>query len=452
MADDADSPGWLSERTGLTLLAAGAGVLAALIVLPYLQYILLGVVLAYVLLPAQRRLERLIGSMMTALTLVVVAVLAILLPTLYVLAIALRQAFDVINAIENDELDAADIEQQLESTGITVDLTQLVEANQEQLETILQGLATTGLEFVTGIPAILIGLTVTVFVLFALLHQGDRLVAWFQTVTPVDDAVFGELLAKLDQLMWASVVGNAAVAAIQAVLLGIGLALLGVPAVVFLTVATFVLSLLPLVGAFGVWVPVSAYLFAIGDVNSAIVLVVYGTLVSASDTYLRPALIGKTGAFNSAIIVVGIFGGIIVFGGVGLFIGPVVLGGAKVALDLHARERAADDDAVSADPPAATEGDSAVEPDPETGIRSDRDAAISQESAAGNPDSDDGESDTDRDPATEADADTNREPDTGDARADRDSRDDRSVSHSDGGSAASPEATPDTHDDDRSDS
>lgn len=122
-------------------------------------------------------------------------------------------------------------------------------------------------------------------------------------------------------------------------MLGVGLAVLGIPAVVLLTVLTFVLTLLPLVGAFGVWLPVSIYLVAIGRPVAAAALAVYGLFVTVSDTYLRPALIGRTSAINSAIIVVGIFGGLITFGAVGLFVGPVVLGGAKVVLDIFARER-----------------------------------------------------------------------------------------------------------------
>lgn len=59
-----------------------------------------------------------------------------------------------------------------------------------------------------------------------------------------------------------------------------------------------------------------------------------------SDTYLRPTIINRSGALNVAVITVGIFGGITVFGVVGLFIGPVVLGGTKVVLDQFARERA----------------------------------------------------------------------------------------------------------------
>jgi predicted PurR-regulated permease PerM len=141
--------------------------------------------------------------------------------------------------------------------------------------------------------------------------------------------------------MWASVVGNVAVAGIQAVLLGVGLFLLGIPGVTFLTVAAFVLTLLPLVGSFGVWVPVSLYLLARGRATAAVLLFGFGVLVSLSDIYLRPAVINQAGAINVAIIVVGIFGGIVVFGGVGLFIGPVALGGAKVVLDLYTHERTA---------------------------------------------------------------------------------------------------------------
>ncbi len=73
----------------------------------------------------------------------------------------------------------------------------------------------------------------TLFVLFALLRDGDALVDWTQRVSPIDDEIQQELYDDLDQLMWASVVGNVAVAGIQAILLGAGLAVVGVPMVIF---------------------------------------------------------------------------------------------------------------------------------------------------------------------------------------------------------------------------
>ncbi|RQG98128.1 AI-2E family transporter [Natrarchaeobius oligotrophus] len=372
MVERLDPSEWFSERPGLLAIAVASTAFGLVVILPYLQYILLGVVLAYILMPAQRRLETYVRSMTAALVLVVVAILAILLPLAYVLAIAIREALEIATAVQEGNLSVDAIESRLEATGYAVDLGELYQTYEEPIATGVQGLATRTMDVVTGLPGILIGLTVTLFVLFALLRDGDALVAWFGRVLPIDDEIQRELRRELDQLMWASVVGNVAVAGIQAVLLGVGLALLDVPVVIFLTVATFVLALLPLVGAFGVWVPVTLYLLALDRPVAAATLAVYGSLVSASDTYLRPALIGRTSAFNSAIVVVGIFGGLVVFGAVGLFIGPVVLGGAKIALDVYAREREGataartlEDEETAADPAAET--------DDETGIASETD-------------------------------------------------------------------------------
>lgn len=317
-----------------------SAVLAALLILPYLQYVLLAIVLAYVLAPAQRTLERRMSATLAALSLITLSIFVILIPLAYIVTLAIRQGLELQTAIQADEVSPNNIQDRFETIGYVVDFDLLYTTYQEPIAAGLQGLATDTLTIIGGLPGVFIGITVTVFVLFALLRDGKRFVEWLQSVVPINDHVQRELFVELDHLMWASVVGNVAVAAIQAVLLGIGLVLVGMPGVVFLTVATFVLTLLPLVGAFGVWVPVSMYLFVIGRPLAAGLLVIYGLLVSGSDMYLRPALIGRSGAINVAIIVVGIFGGLVLFGAMGLFIGPVVLGGAKIVLDLYAQENA----------------------------------------------------------------------------------------------------------------
>lgn len=337
MAATPEPPDWIVEQPGLTAFALLSSVLALFVLLPYLQFVLFGVVLAYILLPVQKRLERHIRPTFAAIAVVIATLLIVLLPLIYVLAIAVEQSIDLVDAIRQGGLDVTTIETAIESMGYTVDLGDLYESNQSRIASALRQVTMGTLGLVGSLPGLFIGLTVTLFVLFALLRDGEGLVAWFQWVLPIDEEILDELRAGLDQLMWASVVGNVAVAAIQAVMLGVGLAIAGVPAVVFLTVATFVLTLLPLVGAFGIWIPAAAYLAVTGQTVAAGLLTVYGLVVSLSDSYLRPALIGRTSAFNSATVVVGIFGGLVVFGAVGLFIGPVVLGGAKLTLDAFAR-------------------------------------------------------------------------------------------------------------------
>ncbi|WP_137288586.1 AI-2E family transporter [Natronorubrum halophilum] len=340
MTDHQSSADWIGEQPGLTAIAVVSALLALVVLLPYLQYVLFGIVLAYVLFPVQQRLERYLSPTPAAFAVVVATLLIVLIPLVYVITVAVRQALEVVPAIRQDRIDVGTIENVLETNGLSVDLVALYEANQDRIATALQDVAMGVLDLVGSVPRAFMGLTVTLFVLFALLRDGERLVAWVQWVLPVDDRILDELRTGVDRLMWASVVGNVAVAAVQAVLLGVGLAVAGVPAIVFLTVATFVLTLLPLVGAFGVWIPAAAYLVAVGRPGAGAAMVVYGLFVTFSDSYLRPALIGQTEAYNSATVIVGIFGGLIVFGAVGLFIGPVVLGSAKLVIDCFAREHA----------------------------------------------------------------------------------------------------------------
>ena len=89
-----------------------------------------------------------------------------------------------------------------------------------------------------------------------------------------------------------------------------------------------------------IWLPASGYLFFVGRPVAATLLFAYGALVvSLSDNYLRPMVGGREANLNPALFVLGVFGGLIVFGFMGLFFGPVIVGTLKVLVELAARER-----------------------------------------------------------------------------------------------------------------
>lgn len=340
MTDSGTRSVWLSDRSGLLFLAVLSALVAGLILLTHLQYILLGALLAYLLAPAQRRLEPRLGPNRSAAVLILATIFAILLPVAYLLVVAIQQGLRYVAALRAGEFEADVLQDALASVGVEADVMVLLRTHQDSIVPGLEYFATGALAVIGGIPGVIIGLTMSLFVLFALLKDGDRLRAWARHVFPIGADTEAELVRRLDNLLWASVVGNVAVAAIQALLLGLGVFLLGVSGVVFFTVLTFILALLPLVGAFGVWVPLAGYLFLSGQPVAGGLLVAYGSLISASDIYLRPVIVNRSAALNTATIVVGIFGGLIIFGAIGLFIGPVALGGAKIALELLADERA----------------------------------------------------------------------------------------------------------------
>lgn len=342
MPSDAGGPGWFTEQHALLVVTLASVVLAALVVIPYLQYVVFGIILAYVIWPIRRYLTEHLRDDLTALLLTIATIIVVPIPFVYILIELSRQALGFFESIEEAELDPGIIEATLLDWGIELDLEEFLEENQEVIVNAIERAVGETMGVAQTLPNVLIGLTITVFVLFVLLRDGHRLLSWTRKMMPIREDIRNEFEQRLDRLMRASVIGNVAAGFIQAVALGIGFWLLGFANVLFLTVLTFVLALLPLVGAFVVWVPLVIYLVAAGQPGTAVTLLIIGSLVSISDFYTRPIIIGHSAALNAAIIVVGVFGGLVAFGPIGLLIGPVLLGVSKIAVETMMNARRED--------------------------------------------------------------------------------------------------------------
>jgi predicted PurR-regulated permease PerM len=115
---------------------------------------------------------------------------------------------------------------------------------------------------------------------------------------------------------------------LQAVLMGIGLALAGVPGAAVLGFLTMVFSISQVLGPLVVvtWGGAAAWLYSEGQTGWAIFMLAWGAIaVSGSDNIVRPLLIQRGSAMPLGLIILGVFGGLIAFGFLGLFIGPALL-------------------------------------------------------------------------------------------------------------------------------
>jgi len=88
----------------------------------------------------------------------------------------------------------------------------------------------------------------------------------------------------------------------------------------------FFLSMIPMAGAFLVWVPAALYLALIGAYVKAGILVVWGVVVIGSiDNVLSPKLVGRRARLHELLIFFAVLGGLQVFGVLGLVLGPVAV-------------------------------------------------------------------------------------------------------------------------------
>jgi predicted PurR-regulated permease PerM len=299
-----------------------SGVMSFLIVLPFFQYILVSVLVAYVLYPVNQRLIPHLGPRLAPLTVMFGAVLAVFVPVGYLTFVLVRD----LMALSNGEtgIETGTIEREVaDLTGRQIDLTDTINSLGEELLRVLfadvSAVVSFGVELSLGFGLVL-------FLVYYLLKDGGRFVEWVIQVAPMEDTVCSRLFHRIDDTAWGVVVGHLLVAVIQGLIGGVGLFVAGVPNVVFWTFAMIVLALLPLIGAFFVWAPAAAYLVAIGQTTAGVFLFGYGAVVvSLVDNYARPLLIDREAHLNPALILVGVFGGTYAIGMTGLFLGPIVL-------------------------------------------------------------------------------------------------------------------------------
>jgi predicted PurR-regulated permease PerM len=118
--------------------------------------------------------------------------------------------------------------------------------------------------------------------------------------------------------------GVVGVAVIQAVLAAIGMVIVGVPASGLWAVLVLVcaVSQLPPILILG---PVAAYVFSVADTTPAVLFLIWAILVSASDGFLKPLLMGRGVDVPMLVILIGALGGMVLSGIIGLFVGAVVL-------------------------------------------------------------------------------------------------------------------------------
>ncbi|MFC7214061.1 AI-2E family transporter [Saliphagus sp. GCM10025334] len=318
------------SRGTLLVLIAILLLVSAQLVLPYIQYVLAAVLLAFVLTPVQRRLEQRTSPAIAAFSLVLLALLLAIVPVVIVVAYVFRDAQALVEGADADSLPLEPLQSVAERFGVDLESTAMDWA-QSAGQTLLERSP----ELLAGLTHTAIGIGVALFLLYYLLRDGDSLLRWLREVTPLPDAVQTNLFEALENVTWAVLAGHVLIALVQGGLAGIGLFVVGIPNSLFWTVIMIVLSLIPIVGSFLVWGPAVIYLLLINQPAFAIGLAIYSmVIVGLSDDYLRPIVVDRYAELNPAVIIVGVLGGVTAFGFMGLFYGPIVLGALVATLEV----------------------------------------------------------------------------------------------------------------------
>lgn len=118
--------------------------------------------------------------------------------------------------------------------------------------------------------------------------------------------------------------GVIAVSVLQALLVGIGLTVAGVPQASLITFAVLIFAIIQ-IGPSIILIPVIIWSWTGMETTSALLFTIYMVPVNLLDNFLRPIVMGRGLKTPMVVILIGVIGGTLAYGIVGLFLGPVVL-------------------------------------------------------------------------------------------------------------------------------
>lgn len=223
--------------------------------------------------------------------------------------------------------------------GLHLEEAQLSEALRQELsERGGQAAAVVG-RAVSATGSMLVQGVMMLVALFFLLVDGKGLVGWLEDISPLEPGQTADLLAEFRDVSRAIIVSTVATSGVQALLAFASFLVAGVPSAVFFGLLTFLTAFIPAVGAGGMCLVASALVFFDGRPVAALLLAVWGVaVVGTVDNLVKPLLARRGMDLHPALIFFSILGGLSIFGGVGLLVGPLVMATFLALLRIYRRD------------------------------------------------------------------------------------------------------------------
>lgn len=333
----AELPGtqWF-RRIIVAIFMLGILLLTYVVLKPFLVPCIWAAILAYVSWPLHIRVSRVIRRRQTVAALVTTLLVSLVLVVpiiwlVFTMQSELVRAWAEVQVLlaKKPQLPSSLLELPLVGPWLSERWTQLV-ADPGVLQSGFRQWISQSADEVTGVVGGVgrnaAKLFIALFAMFFFLRDGAR---FFSQMRSVLEGLLGpqarDYLKAIGDTTQAVVYALVLAALAQGVVAGIGYAIAGLSAPIFLGAMTSLVALIPLATPI-TWLSLGIWLIITGKLGAGVFLLIWGAaLVSTVDNVVRPLVISNTTRMPFLLVVFGVLGGVIAFGLVGLFIGPVVL-------------------------------------------------------------------------------------------------------------------------------
>ncbi len=307
-------------------------IVSIVIIWPILLSIIAGLLLAFIFNPVYKIVFKVIKERNISSLIVILLVFFILfIPVWFLFPVVIKQIFEVYSYTQ--KIDFSDIFEKIMPASMSKDMPAIINSFISKL---VNAIFSSSSNMLLNIPDLALKFVIILFIFFFAMRDSDKLAEYAKAISPFSQETEKGLVKQFKDVTGSVIYGYILIGVIQGMLTGIGLFIFGVKNALLLTVIAMFASIFPLLGAWLVWLPASLYLLVKGHTGAAIGLFIYGAvLVSWIDNILRPYIVARKIKISPAIVVIGLIGGLIVFGIIGIILGPLILSYLIILLEAY---------------------------------------------------------------------------------------------------------------------
>jgi predicted PurR-regulated permease PerM len=329
-----DLPGRVPAQRRTTLVAflallSAVLVITGLMVWPYVLAVTMGGILAVLAQPVWQWLTgHHVPPRVAAAVVVLGVVLVLMAPLAVFVTKAIQQGIAIGQGLAEGGVSLRSLLDHVSGWAPIETLIGSPEAFENQARRWIQSAGTSAtatiLGLATHLPNLVLQLALASIACFFLLVDGPKLLCWMTDKIPIAADVRVQVVQSFQETAISVIWATLAAAAAQSAVMLLSYLTLGVPAAFLAAGATFLFAWIPLVGSTPVWLAGAIYLYTQDAMLNAILMVGFGLLTGLVDNFVRAMILKGRSKMHPLVSLVAIFGGIEMFGIMGIFLGPIL--------------------------------------------------------------------------------------------------------------------------------
>ncbi|MEK6945769.1 MAG: AI-2E family transporter [Nanoarchaeota archaeon] len=323
------------RKTLTIILIVGLLALSFIVLKPIVMDIIVGFILAFIFYPVYRFLFRFLKrANLSASIVTVILLLLIIIPIWLFTPILINQSFKFY--VTAQKLDFVGLLHKISPSFFASEQfsSEVAGTIQSFIPKVANSVLNTFSSFILNLPNILLHILVVLFTFYFALRDKDKILEYVKSLSPFSKEVEEKIFRYSHDMTSSILYGQVVLGFVQGVVLSIGLFLFGVPNALLLSVVAMIVGVFPILGPMLVWVPVVIYLLINNRTFDAFGIFAFGIIASNIEHFYRSFFISRRLQIPSAIILIGMTGGIFVFGVLGLFLGPLILAYLLIILEV----------------------------------------------------------------------------------------------------------------------